>query len=743
MSPRRTPLALFVGLTLLGPVLPAAAVTSSAVAAVVQGQPRPAFATAIQAHYAALGGGGSFLGAPVGDETPVAGGVQQTYAQGVIYWSPATGAWSMHGAILDHYRALGGPAGVLGFPTTDETGTPDGVGRFNHFTGADRLGASIYWTPATGAWSLHGAIRSRWAALGWECGPLGYPTSDETGVPDGVGRSNAFSAGGATYWSPRTGAWSVHGAIEAHYVALGGPTGVLGYPVTDETGTPDGIGRFNHFDGADGTGASIYWTARTGAWSIHGKIRQWWRFTGWEAGPYGYPTSDEHAMYEGRTEDLQYGTLSYDYAAGTVTAQTYVAVPGPMRTPTATVGHGTATLALQIPADGGSPITGYQYTIDGEITWHPLATAPGPTAGTLSGTVNGLTGGGSYMISVRAVNARGPGLGSPDVVVAPYFGTAPPAVVTDLSTMTFDGEVDLSFSPPAAGGGPLTGYQYSSDGGSTWQSFPSRAQLEQGRQGGPVTGLTNGVPYTFVVRALNGFGSGSDSNRVTTTPTAQRVSPITLRALPDDPYPGALHVSFDDPFPGGDRPTDFRRFEYTTDGSHWVPLGAQPSTDRVTGRVVYDALVAHDSRGNDITDGMTYTVAARVITDSNLGGESTAVSVTYLGPAVVPDRPSELDGWANILSDFSCLVTLQFLDPADGGVRITGFQYSTDEGTTWARLETSGSAQSPEVTSGNVATDSTPAENPLKPGTYTLWVRATNAVGAGEPASISVKIPAL
>jgi uncharacterized protein with LGFP repeats len=149
----------------------------------------------IAQHYAALGGASSFLGAPVGAQRPVAGGAVQGYQHGAIYWSASTGAHEVHGAILDHYATLGGPAGVLGFPVTDETGTPDGIGRYDHFDGGG--GTSIYWTPATGAWSVHGAIRARWAAQGWERGPLGYPVSDEYAVP---GRRRSDFQHGSLVW---------------------------------------------------------------------------------------------------------------------------------------------------------------------------------------------------------------------------------------------------------------------------------------------------------------------------------------------------------------------------------------------------------------------------------------------------------------------------------------------------------------------------------------------------------------
>jgi hypothetical protein len=92
--------------------------------------------------------------------------------------------------------ALGGPASFLGYPTTDETGTPDGVGRFNHFFNS----GSIYWTPATNAWSIHGAIRAKWASMGWERSCLGYPVSDEFAISGG---DRAISSAARSRGTPR------------------------------------------------------------------------------------------------------------------------------------------------------------------------------------------------------------------------------------------------------------------------------------------------------------------------------------------------------------------------------------------------------------------------------------------------------------------------------------------------------------------------------------------------------------
>lgn len=152
----------------------------------------------IAQHYNAVGGSGSYLGYPAGAEFPVSSGRRQNYQHGIIDYSPATGAWAVHGAILGRDNALGGPAGLLGFPVTDENGTPDGVGRYNHFT----KDASIYWTPppAPGpstAPSEAAGPHSAGSAAHWAIRPV---TSTRSAAADAATPSTATSAG-----TPRRG----------------------------------------------------------------------------------------------------------------------------------------------------------------------------------------------------------------------------------------------------------------------------------------------------------------------------------------------------------------------------------------------------------------------------------------------------------------------------------------------------------------------------------------------------------
>jgi uncharacterized protein with LGFP repeats len=352
------------------------------------------------------------VGAKVGGEQSTAGVRWQQFERGYMYWTASTGARVVSGQIWGVYMAAGGPA-VLGAPTTDELGTPDGVGRFNHFS----VGASIYWTAATQAQLVQGQIRSLWERTGWETGPLGYPTSGE--LAGGGGRYNTFQGGSvfwtaaagavevhgavaqewadrgglswavptgnqqrvgsgefavfsgdrSVYWSKDTGAHAVQGQIRAHWLARGGPTGVLGFPVSDEQGaaggvfssafqqglvywtaaggprvvqgaiaqrwtalgglswgygvpstdelvTPDRVGRYNHFSG----GASIYWSPSTGARAVQGQIRGLWAGLGWESGLLGYPTSDERVTADGRGRynTFQTGAVIWTASGGAV-----------------------------------------------------------------------------------------------------------------------------------------------------------------------------------------------------------------------------------------------------------------------------------------------------------------------------------------------------------------------------------------------------------------------------------------
>lgn len=82
----------------------------------------------------------SWLGECLTVEFPQAGGVAQDFRGGRVLWSAATGAHALGGLIAGAYQGAAGPAGALGFPTSDETPISGGAEqKFQHgritFTG--------------------------------------------------------------------------------------------------------------------------------------------------------------------------------------------------------------------------------------------------------------------------------------------------------------------------------------------------------------------------------------------------------------------------------------------------------------------------------------------------------------------------------------------------------------------------------------------------------------------------------
>ena len=185
-----------------------------------------------------------YLGSAIGDATAsVAGSQMQLFERGMIVARKDGGVWVVYGAIYLRYRQLAGPNGFLGLPVSDE-GAAGGARRSVFDRG------EIIWSAATGAHAVIGAILQRYGQLGGAAGVLGPPTSDEQPVMHGgkqVGRFNTFQNGGI-WFSDATGAWEVYGAIGALWRdTYGGPTGALGFPTSGETATPDAGGRFNEF----------------------------------------------------------------------------------------------------------------------------------------------------------------------------------------------------------------------------------------------------------------------------------------------------------------------------------------------------------------------------------------------------------------------------------------------------------------------------------------------------------------
>ena len=350
-----------------------------------------------------------------------------------------------------------------------------------------------------------------------------------------------------------------------------------------------------------------------------------------------------------------------------------------------------AEVSFTTPAgDGGSAITGYL------VTSQPGgATTPCPGSPC---TVTGLTNGTAYTFTVQALNDVGAGPASlPSVAVVP--ATVPDAV-TGLAVERDDASARLSFTAPASDGGdPITGYQVSTDGGTTWAPL---ATTGSDPLTGTVSGLTNGTAYDVEVRAVNTVGGGAAAGPRPVTPATVPDAPGAVTATRGD---AAATVTWDTPADGGDAITGYT--VTVAPGGATTACAASPCT--VTG----------------LTNGTGYTVTVRATNSVGAGAES-APSGTVV-PATTPDAPQQL----TVTSD-DASVPLGFAAPArDGGDPITGYQVSTDGGTSWAPLTTAGTGPFTATVTG------------LANGTrYAVMVRAVNTVGAGPGSAIVPATPA-
>lgn len=88
------------------------------------------------------------LGPASGGATPTEDGrgLAALYQQGGIYATSGTGAHVVYGPVHEAWRAAGAGAGKLGYPLTDTARASDGQGYASNFENG-----LIYWSPATGA----------------------------------------------------------------------------------------------------------------------------------------------------------------------------------------------------------------------------------------------------------------------------------------------------------------------------------------------------------------------------------------------------------------------------------------------------------------------------------------------------------------------------------------------------------------------------------------------------------------
>lgn len=209
------------------------------------------------------------------------------------------GGFPVKGAIGSKYRTM---ASQLGKPVGEERcGLREG-GCYQRFQKGQ-----IHWSPDTGAYATKGAILSRWGALGYENGTLGYPVGDEKCGLSGKGCYQSFQ-NGQVHWSSATGAAATWGAIRSAWRDSGYQDGPLGYPVSasESCGLRAG-GCYQTFQ----KNASIHWSPRFGAQPTRNGFRNAWADAGWENGTWGYPASAEYTLGGATVQDFEFGRATW------------------------------------------------------------------------------------------------------------------------------------------------------------------------------------------------------------------------------------------------------------------------------------------------------------------------------------------------------------------------------------------------------------------------------------------------
>ena len=369
-------------------------------------------------------------------------------------------------------------------------------------------------------------------------------------------------------------------------------------------------------------------------------------------------------------------------------------------------GRGQVAVSFAAGVTGGSTITNYQYSIDGGTTWVALS----PASITSPFTITGLADSTTYNIQLKAVNIAGAGSAS-SAIAATTWGV--PAAPTIVSSTARDGALDVAFVSGSNGGDPISNYQYSIDGGTSWITR-SPASIASPIV---VSGLTNGTEYPVQIRALNSVGTGSASATARLKPHAVPSPPAISGQTGSS---GTVTITFT---AGGNGGEDILGYEYSTDrGATWYLRtdGGGTSSPMAITKLSTDG-------STNLSNGTTYDIQIRATSAVGAGGASADIAGT---PATVPDAPTNVEA-----VNGNKYVLVSFVPGSNGGAAISSYQYSTDNGATW---RTGALATSPIM----ITTASSDGTTLLNNGSgYTIKVRAVNIQGAGTASSLVTGTP--
>jgi hypothetical protein len=357
---------------------------------------------------------------------------------------------------------------------------------------------------------------------------------------------------------------------------------------------------------------------------------------------------------------------------------------------TATAGDRQATISFTAPSnDGGSVITSYTATSNPEgIT----GTQNQSESGTI--TVTDLTNGTAYTFTVTATSAVGTSDAS--AVSTSVTPATVPDAPTDVAAIAGNTQAIVSFTAPSNDGGSLiTSYTATSENGGF-----TRTVSQEGSGAITVTGLTNGIAYSFTVTATNALGTSAASAFSTSvTPATIPDAPTGVTATATN---GEAIVSFTAPSNDG--------------GSAITQYTATSNSGNISGTVSQAGSGAITVTG--LTNGIAYSFT--VTATNALGTSAASAASTSVTPATIPDAPTEVTTTA---TNGEAIVS--FIAPAsDGGSAITSYTATSNQGGVTGTVSQAGSGAITVtgLTNGVV---------------YSFTVRATNAKGTSASSVVS------
>ncbi|HWQ28389.1 MAG TPA: S8 family serine peptidase, partial [Dehalococcoidia bacterium] len=203
--------------------------------------------------------------------------------------------------------------------------------------------------------------------------------------------------------------------------------------------------------------------------------------------------------------------------------------------------------------------------------------------------------------------------------VQTFLGPAPPGAPQNLSATPGNGEVDLSWDPPASNrGSDITGYEI------TWTPSGPAQPLEVGAADTDetISGLTNGMQYTFTVKAKNDEGTSPGAS----TSATPRMVPDAPQNLSATPGIGKVDLSWDPPSSNGGSP--ITGYEIT----------GGPTTVNVGGSTTSATI-------NGLDGGTSYTFTVKAKNAAGTGPGASASPVTPES-ANVPGAPGSVSAAA-------------------------------------------------------------------------------------------------